>query len=86
MSRATTSPLRGTAGQLEPQLPRLARLVDLVETLHRALRLRRLAGELLGLVDAKLTDVLVGLVVHRSTHLRLTLLRPLALLLGPVGE
>ena len=53
-------------GHLESQLPRLARLVDDGETVDRALRLGRLAGQLLGLVGTEAADVLVGLVARRS--------------------
>ncbi len=51
-----------------------------------ALRLRRLAGELLGLVEPERTDVPVGFVVHRAPHLGLALLCPLALPLGALRE
>ena len=73
-------------GHLESQLPWLARLVDDVQPVDRALRLGGLAGELLGLVDAEAADVLVGLVVHRALDAGDALLRPLALALGAVGE
>ena len=73
-------------GDRQAQLPRLARLVDDVEALHRPLRAGRPAGELLGLVDPERADVLVRLVVRRPLDLGQALLRPLPLALRPAGE
>ena len=71
-------------GDREPQLPGVARLLHILQTLDRALGARCAAGELLGLVRLEVPDVLVGLV--RPGDLGLTLLRPLTLALGPLGE
>ena len=84
LRRATTSPLRPGGGDVEAQLPRHPRLVDDVQALHRPLRARRPAGELLGLVDLVMADELVALV--GSSRLRQALGRPLPLALGPAGQ
>ena len=85
VKRATTSPERAAAGNVEAQLPRLAGLVDHLEALHRAFGACRAAGELLGLVDGEVADVLVGL-VRVGFALREALRRPLPLPLGASGE
>ncbi len=79
---ATTSPLRPARRDRQPQLPGLPRLVDRLETFGGLLGARGPPGELLGLVDLEVADVLVGLA--RLLHLRLTLRGPLPLALGPL--
>ena len=74
----------GSRRDVETQLPRHAWLVDDVETFDRLLGAGGLAGELLGLVDAEVTDVLV--VLARPAHLGLALARPLPLALSSPGQ
>ena len=69
---------------LQPQLPRLPRLVDGLQPLHRPLGARRPTGELLGLVDLEGADVLVRLV--GLARLGQPLRRPLPLALGAPSE